>query len=187
MSIATTTASINNTTKKAFSRWSKIILLGSIAIFSAKSFAFDQHLTVSKAEQLESTASDLSNDVSYECGCTNTARILSDIASLTVDIEMEARFGTAKSTTPYLKKVLYKVKDLKQYVAHIDDRQLRLRIKRELGLAVNELGRAIMGRGWVTVHAPACDGSSGSCQDNSTDADFDAIIENINSEPEELN
>ncbi len=194
-------------TTSRLGKWTRIALVSTVALLGSKAYAFDPQRAVQESIDLQDTATSLATDVMNGCGCRNTANILTEIASLSVDIEMEARFGTAKSTAPYLKKVLYKVKSLKSLVPHIRDKTLRLRVKREISLAVNQLGRNIMGKGWSVVHCFAFASTdfassisesefqgegvaSLTCpnpenEDAYTDNEMDAIIDNINSEPSE--
>lgn len=109
-------------------------------------------------------------------------------------VSRKAAHGWFKPQPPTLKPhpvPLLNVSDT-TYVAHINDLAFRIQIKRDLGLAVNELGRAVMGRGWIRVQCGSSTGAtttvaacaSNANEDTVTEATIDQIIDNLNSDPE---
>jgi len=149
---------------------------------SAPTFAQNpRQNAVDKAVALVNTAQDLSDDVMDRCGCQNTSRVLADIAEVAVDVEVEARFGTPATATLPLKDVIRKVRELRGYLANVPNRRLRLDVKRDLIIAVNDLGFAVMGTNWVVVH-PAPDGDSEEAFEAANDAQLEGIEANLNRE-----
>lgn len=112
----------------------------SFVLFSGAAMADRRADVVNNSIVLQAVAEELSEIARYQCGCYNTSRSLATIAELSINIEMEGRFGNAQSATLHLRRLVREVKNMKNYIRNIPNTSFRLRIKREIGLTVNRLG-----------------------------------------------
>lgn len=158
-----------------------VFLLGT-TVLAGSAFAADRQDVVSKSTNLQDVSMDLAQMLEQQCGCPNSARTLYDIAEIGQDVELAARFSTVQEATGHLRDVIRKVKDLKGYVAHIADRSIRLRVKRDAVIAVNDLGRAVMGNNWIFVSAAPAQGPGE--EETVANVHLNAIDLNLNQQPE---
>lgn len=131
---------------------------------------------IEKSQALFESALDLADEVQSRCGCQNTAATLRKIADAATEVEIEARFGTRAEAAVKMKDVIRALRELRRYLPHVPDSRLKLEIKREILIAVNGAGQAVMGNQWVTVYAAPGPGG----EDAALDAQLNGVEQNLN-------
>ena len=131
---------------------------------------------INASQELFETALALADEVRSTCGCPNTTATLEKIADAATEVELEARFGSRADATAKLKDVIRGVRNLRQYLPHIPNSSLRLRLKREILIAVNSAGSAVMGGKWAMVYA---DRGAGSSEDSVLDTSLNGVEQNL--------
>lgn len=129
------------------------------------------------SQELFETALSLADEVRQTCGCQNTAATLERISESATEVELESRFGSRADATLKLKDVIRGVRDLRRYLPHIPNASIRLRLKREILIAVNSAGAAVMGNQWVIVYAAP---GPGSTEDSVLDTSLNGVEQNLN-------
>lgn len=160
----------------------KLILTLSLAaptlLFTSQASAQSSRAdAIEKSEALFESALNIADEVQSRCGCRNTAATLRKIADAATEVELEARFGTRAEAAAKMKDVIRALRELRRYLPHVPDSRLKLEIKREILIAVNEAGQAVMGNQWITVRAAPAHGYGG--EDAVLDTQLDGVEGNL--------
>ncbi len=134
-------------------RLMSMVVASVVSVSSTFSFGVTREEVAARARHLQRTTQELIDIARYRCGCVNTANGLDKIHNLAIDVEVEGLYGTAYSASEIVKDMAREVIKLRQFVRHIHHSDIKSKIRRDLALSFNALGKSLFGTVWVPVVA----------------------------------
>ena len=154
-----------------------VMMLSSAMLVGGVSLAGSREEVVRAASHLTDSALGLS-ELAHKKGYHNTERTLEEIAELSGDVGISARFDSRDQTKMKLKAVVMKLQTLKMFLKRAPSVRFRIAVKSQIFGDINVLGSTLMADQWIAFEPSRANNENE--EEQGIDSMIDALEELLN-------